>query len=115
MMQAKLWAWGLRNLPGLALVGVLAGLVWFVGDAFNDRTRLRGELAATQADLATAQASLQQAAETARIHRAHLDRAADEARQWSALSNELQNMEGRDAPLSPLLAATAGRLFSTSQ
>ena len=114
-MQAKLWAWGLRNLPGLALVGVLAGLVWFVGDAFNDRTRLRGELAATQADLATAQASLQQAAETARIHRAHLDRAADEARAWVALSDDLQQMEGRDAPLSPLLAATARRLFRLGQ
>lgn len=99
-----------RNLPGLALVPVLAGVVWFIGDAFNDRTRLRGELAASQADLATAQASLQQAAETA-----HLARAADEARQWSALSNELQNMEGRNAPLSPLLAATAGRLFRSGQ
>ncbi|MEP1494398.1 hypothetical protein [Pseudophaeobacter sp.] len=105
----------LRHLPGIALVAVLAGVVWFIGDAFNDRTRLRGELAAVQSDLATAQASLQQAAETARIHRAHLDRAADEARQWSALSNDLQNMEGRDAPLSPLLAATAGRLFRSGQ
>ncbi|MEP0155271.1 MAG: hypothetical protein ABJE81_11380 [Pseudophaeobacter sp.] len=114
-MQAKLWAWGLRNLPGLALVGVLAGLVWFVGDAFNDRTRLRAELAAVQSDLAAAQASLQQAAETARIHRAHLDRAADEARAWGALSDDLQQMEGRDAPLSPLLAATARRLFRSDQ
>jgi hypothetical protein len=111
MMQAELWAWVLRNLPGLALVAMLAGAVWTIRDAFQDRSRLRAELAATQADLATTQASLQQAAETARIHRAHLDRAADEARQWSALSNELQNMEGRNAPLSPLLAATAGRLF----
>ncbi|MEQ3680105.1 hypothetical protein [Pseudophaeobacter sp.] len=114
-MQAKLWAWVLRNLPGIALVAVLAGAVWIVGDAFNDRTRLRGELAAVQSDLAAAQAILEQAAETARIHRAHLARAADEARAWVALSNELQNMEGRDAPLSPLLAATAGRLFRSGQ
>lgn len=103
----------LRNLPGIALVAMLAGAVWTIRDAFQDRNRLRAELAATQADLATAQASLQQAAETARIHRAHLDRAADEARAWVALSNHLQQMEGRDAPLSPLLAATADRLFST--
>ncbi|GAA6198681.1 hypothetical protein NBRC116598_41260 [Pseudophaeobacter arcticus] len=115
MIRVMLWGWVLRNLPGIALVTMLAGVVWFIGDAFNDRTRLRGELAAVQSDLATTQASLQQAAETARIHRAHLDRAADEARAWVALSDELQNMEGRDAPLSPLLAATAGRLFSTSQ
>ncbi|MFC4217183.1 hypothetical protein ACFP4H_11845 [Pseudophaeobacter arcticus] len=115
MIPVRIWGWVLRNLPGLALVSVLAGVVWTVADAFQDRTHLRAELAATQADLATAQASLQQAAETARIHRAHLDRAADEARAWVALSNDLQQMEGRDAPLSPLLAATAGRLFSTSQ
>ncbi|MEP0155209.1 hypothetical protein [Pseudophaeobacter sp.] len=111
MIPAWLTGWVLRNLPGLALVAVLAGVVWFVGDAFNDRTRLRGELAAVQSDLATAQATLEQAAETARIHRAHLDRAADEARAWVALSNDLQSMEGRDAPLSPLLSATADRLF----
>jgi hypothetical protein len=113
MIPVRIWGWVLRNLPGIALVAVLAGVVWTVADAFQDRSRLRVELAASQADLATAQASLQQAAETARIHRAHLDRAADEARAWVALSDDLQNMEGRDAPLSPLLAATAGRLFST--
>jgi hypothetical protein len=104
-----------RNLPGIALVAMLAGVVWTIGAAFQDRTRLRAELAVSQADLAAAQAILQQAAETARIHRAHLDRAANEARAWAALSNELQNMEGRDAPLSPLLAATAGRLFRSGQ
>ena len=104
-----------RNLPGLALVAVLAGVVWTVASAFQDRARLRGELAAVQSDLATTQASLQQAAETARIHRAHLDRAADEARAWVALSDDLQQMEGRDAPLSPLLAATARRLFRSGQ
>ena len=114
-MQAKLWAWVLRNLPGLALVGVLAGMVWFVGDAVNDRTRLRGELAAVQTDLASAQATLEQAAETARIHRAHLGRAAEAARSWVALSNDLQQMEGRDAPLSPLLSDTADRLFRAGQ
>ncbi|MEQ3671054.1 hypothetical protein [Pseudophaeobacter sp.] len=115
MMQAKLWAWVLRNLPGLALVAMLAGVVWFVGDAFNDRARLRGELAAVQSDLAAAQATLEQAAETARIHRDHLSRAAKEARAWVALSNDLQQMEGRDAPLSPLLSATADRLFRAGQ
>ncbi|WP_353399842.1 spike base protein, RCAP_Rcc01079 family [Pseudophaeobacter arcticus] len=29
--------------------------------------------------------------------------------------NDLQNMEGRDAPLSPLLSATADRLFRAGQ
>lgn len=113
MIQARLWAWGLRNLPLLALVGVLAGAGWLIRDAFNDRTRLRGELAATRSELASAQASLEQAAETARIHRAHLDRAADRARAWVAISNDLQSMKGRHAPLSPLLSATADRLFGS--
>ena len=107
--------WVLRNLPGLALVAGLAGVVWFIGDAFNDRSRLRAELAAARSDLATARATLEQAAETARIHRAHLTRAADEARGWVAISNDLQSMEGRHAPLSPLLAATADRLFRAGQ
>ncbi|MEP5770919.1 hypothetical protein [Nisaea sp.] len=113
MIQARIWAWVLRNLPGLALVAVLAGVVWFVMDAFNDRTRLRAELKEAQADLATAQATLEQAAETARIHRAHLDRAAEEARAWQALSNDLHSMEGRDAPLSSLLGATGQRLYGS--
>jgi hypothetical protein len=112
VISARLTAWVLRNLPGLALAGVLAGVVWFVGDAVNDRTWLRGELAAVQSDLAAAQATLEQAAE---IHRAHLSRAADEARAWDALSNDLQQMEGRNAPLSPLLSATADRLFRAGQ
>jgi hypothetical protein len=103
----------LRNLPGIALMAVLAGAVWTLADAFRDRSRLRVELAALEADLSTAHAVIAQAAETARIHRAHLDRAADEARAWGALSNDLQQMEGRDAPLSPLLAATAQRLYIT--
>ncbi|MFC4215969.1 hypothetical protein ACFP4H_22415 [Pseudophaeobacter arcticus] len=115
MIPVRLWGWVLRNLPGIALVAGLAGAVWFIGDAFNDRTRLRAELATARSDLATARATLEKAAETARIHRAHLARAADEARQWSALSNDLQQMEGRDAPLSPLLAATARRLFRSGQ
>lgn len=99
--------WVLRHLPKIALVGALAGAVWFVTDAVRDRSQLRAELATVQQDLTTARAQLLQAAETARIHRAHLDRAANEARAWLALSNDLQQMGGRDAPLSPLLAATA--------
>ena len=107
--------WLLRNLPLIALVGALAGVVWYVGDAFRDRRQLRTDLAVMKKDLQSAKAELALAAETARIHRAHLDRAANEARQWQAVSNDLQLMEGRDAPLSPLLAATADRLFRARQ
>jgi biopolymer transport protein ExbB/TolQ len=113
MIPAKLAAWVLRHLPGLALVAVLGGAVWFIRDAFQDRSRLRAELATLRADLAAAHGALEQAAETARVHRAHLEHAAEKERAWVTLSNDLQDMEGRDAPLSPLLSATADRLFGT--
>ena len=107
--------WVLRNLPAIglaaALAGVLAGSVWWLVDVVNDRTQLRADLAATEKSLTGAKAELQRAAETAQIHRAHLDRAADEARHWAALSNELELMGGRDAPLSALLGVTAERLY----
>lgn len=115
MIQVRLWGWVLRNLPALALVGGLAGAILFITDAFRDRAQLRTDLAAVKKDLSSAKAELAQAAETAQIHRAHLDRAANEARQWQAISNDLQQMGGRDAPLSPLLAATADRLFRAGQ
>lgn len=107
--------WVIRNLPAFALVAALGAAVWVVADAFRDRAQLRADLAAAEDEIAAKSAALERAAETARIHRAHLDRAADEARRWDAISNELQLMEGRDAPLSPLLAATADRLFRSRE
>ena len=107
--------WVLRHLPKIALVGGLAGAVCFVTDAVRDRSQLRADLAATQTSLTAAQAELAQAAETAQIHRAHLARTANEARRWSALSNDLHQMEGRNAPLPSVLAATADRLFRAGQ
>jgi chromosome segregation ATPase len=107
--------WVLRNLPALAFAAALAGSVWWLIDVVNDRTQLRADLAATEKSLTGAKAELQRAAETAQIHRAHLDRAADEARHWAALLNELERMGGRDAPLSALLGATAGRLYGAGR
>ena len=115
MIPAWLWGWILRHQPKMALIGALAGAVWFVTDAVRDRSQLRADLATMQQDLTTARAQLQQAAEIAQVHRAHLDRAANEARHWRVLSNDLERMEGRNAPLSPLLAATADRLFRARQ
>ena len=103
--------WVLRNLPAFTLAAALAVAVWWLVDVVNDRTQLRADLAATEKSLAGAKAELQRAAETAQIHRAHLDRVADEARHWVALSNELELMGGRDAPLSALLGVTAERLY----
>ena len=107
--------WVLRNLPFLLLLGALGGSVWWITDLFRDRQQLRSDLVDVQKDLRGARAELQRAAETAQIHRAHLERAADEARHWAALSNELELMEGRDAPLSALLVVTAERLYGAGR
>lgn len=103
-----------RALPALTLALVLVGAGWWLVDVLFERSRLRSELRQTQTRLTQAHAALERAADVARIHRAHLSRAANETRRWSDLFNELQLMEGRDAPLSPLLGATAERLFATA-
>jgi hypothetical protein len=46
------------------------------------------------------------------VHRAHLRRAADERREIKTILNDLQQMEGRNALLSPVLRATAERLYA---
>jgi chromosome segregation ATPase len=107
--------WVLRNLPSLLLVGALAGSVWWITDLFRDRQQLRSDLVALQEDLRGAHAEMQRAVGTAQIHRAHLDRAADEARHWAALSNELERMGGGDAPLSALLGVTAARFYGAGR
>ncbi|TLP68096.1 hypothetical protein FEE96_06170 [Parasedimentitalea maritima] len=97
----------LRFLPYLAL----ALACWWLVDLVQDRTQLQGELAAAQIEITTARIAQEQALESARVHRVYLARAADQARQWDVLFNDLQSMEGRDAPLSPLLRAAAERLW----
>eukprot|EP00919_Chromeraceae_sp_WS-2016_P061705 GHVR01146273.1.p1 GENE.GHVR01146273.1~~GHVR01146273.1.p1 ORF type:complete len:112 (-),score=26.93 GHVR01146273.1:411-746(-) len=104
-----------RTLPGLTLALALAGVGLWLIDVLSDRARLRAELVQTQAHLTQAQAALERAADVARIHRAHLSRAATETRRWSDLFTDLQLMEGRNAPLSPLLDTTAERLFGTAR
>lgn len=103
-----------RALPALALAVALAAAGWWLGDALSERARLRLQLVQTQTRLSQAEAALDHASDVARIHRAHLSRAANETRRWSDLFTELQLMEGRNAPLSPLLATTAERLFGTT-
>ena len=103
--------WLLRRLPAVLLLAVLGGGVWLVSDAFRDRAHQRVELQAVRKELAVMHAELARAEEAARVHREHLKRTADDARRFQTITNDLQTMEGRDAPLSPLLAATADRLF----
>jgi len=101
----------LRNLPAIALALALAAAITWLVNLVQDRTHLRGELAAARIEIATAQVAQEQAEEASRVHRAHLARAADQVRQFDVIRNDLQIMEGRNAPLSPLLRATADRLW----
>jgi len=101
----------LRNLPALGLALVLASAVAWLVTLVQDRTQLQGELAAARIEIATAQVARKQAMRAALVHRDYLARAADKARQFDAIRNDLQILEGRNAPLSPLLRATADRLW----
>lgn len=103
----------LRSLPGLAGgLGVVLPVIWGMR-LVHDRSRLGAELQQVQGQLARALTALEQAEEAARLHRAHLARAAEEARRWTEVENDLQQMEGQDAPLSPLLGHTAERLYQS--
>lgn len=97
----------MRGGSALLAAGALASAVWLVRDYARDKAALRLERAARIA----AEASLERAEEAAEVHRAHLARAEDQLRALQDIRNELQQMEGRDAPLSPLLRTTADRLW----
>ncbi|WP_422049926.1 hypothetical protein [Shimia sp.] len=98
MIRAITWG-------GAALAVI--GLIWLVRDYATDKAALKLERAARIA----AEASLERAEEAAAVHRAHLARAADQERAFQEIRNELQQMEGRDAPLSDLLRSTSDRLY----
>lgn len=89
----------------------IGGALWWVLSVVHERDALQADLRSARIELATARAALEQAAEAARVHRAYLEKAEEERGRWEALALDLQNMEGRDAPLSDLLGATAERLY----
>ena len=92
-------------LASLALSGVL---VWVM----QRNAALSVENHDLRVSLVSARQALSQAAEAAAVHRVYLDQQEAEARRWQQLANVLQSMEGRDAPLSVLLSATAERLYA---
>lgn len=100
-----------RAALALALVALLAtatgAALWFRGQAIQ----AHATSARLARDLAEARAITAQAAEAAAVHRAHLDRMQREADARAALTRDLSEMEGRDAPLSDHLRAVAGRLW----
>lgn len=100
-----------RYLPTALVALALAAGVWWLVGVVRDRAELSAALRAARVELATKDAALAQAREAARVHRAYLDRLETERARWAAIKADLQTMEGRDAPLSDLLRATAERLF----
>lgn len=90
--------------------GVIALIV--LGE-IKDARKTATELATTKADLKDATAALRAAEVAKAVYRAHLDREAKRNQEIDEFLQDLQSMEGRDAPLSPLLRATADRLYST--
>lgn len=93
-----------------ALLGALtlSGALWW---SMSRNGVLRSERDALRVSLASARAAMAQAEEAAAVHRIYLDRQQAETERWAALARDLQKMEGRDAPLSALLRATADRLY----
>lgn len=89
-------------------LGLCAALWWL--SARNNA--LTSQVASLRVSVASAQLALEQAETAAAVHRAYLARAEVDAERWRAVQNDLQSMEGRDAPLSPVLRATAERLFA---
>ncbi len=98
----------MRWLPAAVAISLLAAWgLWQRGQL----TAARGELQILQTELSAERAARAQSDEAAAVLRAHFARIADEDAKWRDLDADLRKMEGRDAPLSPLLRATAERLW----
>lgn len=96
-----------------ALIAALCGLLglgaalWWVSGQRDDA---RAQAARLQAELDTAQARLDQAAQAAAVHRAFIDRARAEAAKAAATENEFLGKEGGDEPLSDYLRDALDRV-----
>lgn len=93
-----------------ALVSIIAlgGVAW---RASGQRDAAQAEADRLERELTTAIRAIEDAKMAAEVHRAHIERLAEEARETARLLAELEQMEGQDAVLSPLLDATADRLW----
>lgn len=101
LRRAPGWVW-----PVMAAAALVLSL-WVVS---GQRDRARAEAAEWRARHAVAEARLAQVEEAARVHRAHLERMEREAAKWRQIAEELQSLEGADAPLSPYLRAVLDRV-----
>lgn len=94
----------------LAALALIVGIIFSAG---REHALTRSELVNERLRRNAAETALERAAVAAAVHRAHIARMQQERRRFQHIRNELQQMEGRDAPLSPLLCATAERLYGS--
>jgi len=95
------WVW-----PVLA-GALLLGSVWL---ATVQRDAARAERDEWKAKHAIVTARLDQVEESDRVHRGHLARVEAEAARWRQIAEDLEAMEGADAPLSPYLRSVLDRV-----
>jgi hypothetical protein len=92
----------------LTLIFGCVGAVWL---GWQELGQLRAKNAGLVSDLESYKASLAMMQRSAAIHTAYVQEQLKADQAQAALDQELQSMEGRDAPLSDHLRAAADRLW----
>lgn len=90
----------------LACLGLGAGLWWVSGQ----RDAAQATASRLQDDLDAAQYRIDQAAEAAAVHRAYIERMAEQAAKAAQNETEALTMEGADAPLPAYLRTILDRV-----
>ena len=93
----------------LIIVATLLG-IGFAVQSFR-ASHLRSAYLDARQEVALAHASLAHAAEVAKVHRAHIERMKEQANRAAEQGRVLQELEGRDAPLSDTLRDAADIMF----
>ena len=89
-----------------AIIGLLVACLALTWNGHRQANRAD----AAETALASATARLAQAAKAAEVHRVHVGIMARQQAAYEALTAEIENMEGADAPLSDYLRAVDQRL-----
>jgi len=100
----------MRFAPHVLLALSVGALVWWVTDLRGDNAALRADKLALRVERDGLLRSVEQAAIAADVHRAHIKRMTEAQSGFDAVLLDLQEMEGRDDPLSDLLRSTVNRL-----
>lgn len=94
-----------------AALGIALALALALSWALWSRSSLKADNATLRASLDASMAALNQREEAAAVLRAHVERLEQSNRERGERLRELQQLEGRDAPLSDHLRDAAGILW----